>query len=228
MKASAGYLVVAAIVAIIGGVVLRAGLLDREMARVDEHLVASEYEHVKPVLDDAERFYGYASRLPWLGSGSLHDVRARKAAVQYWQRQYGALTAGDDPVGRVPPEDTELQFLVASAVYRENAGRAKDKTAMIGAADAGIAAYLAVLKNTPRNRDAAYNYEYLVRLKDELTKGRRKALAMADTDPHGVPGKKEERGDSKEFKTYVPHDSKELEKGTGAEAGKADPIKKKG
>lgn len=228
MKASAGFLVVAAILAIVGGIVVRAGLLDREMARVDEHLVASEYGQVQPVLDDAERFYGYASRVPGVGSAPLNDVRARKAALQYWQKQYSALTAGEDPVGRVAPDDTALQFLVASAVYRENARRAKDRAGMIGAADAGIAAYLAVLKNAPRNRDAAYNYEYLVRLKDELAKGRRKTLAPAEPDPHGVPGKKEERGDTKEFKTYVPHDTKELEKGTGAEAGKAAPIKKKG
>jgi hypothetical protein len=100
--------------------------------------------------------------------------------------------------------------------------------ATIGAADAGIAAYLAVLKNAPRNRDAAYNYEYLVRLKEELAKGRRKMVSPPESDPHGAPGKREERGDTKEFKTYVPHDSKELEKGKGAEAGKAEPIKKKG
>src|SRR2546428_3729150 len=109
MRATAGYLVVAAIFALVGGVVLRAGLLDRDLARVDEHLVASEYEQVQPVLNDAERFYGYASRLPWVGSGPLHDVRARKAALQYWQRQYSALAAGEDPVARVAPDDLQLQ-----------------------------------------------------------------------------------------------------------------------
>ena len=65
-------------------------------------------------------------------------------------KQYGALTAGDDPVGRVPPEDTELQFLVASAVYRENAGRAKDKTAMIGAADQLMYSAKRSQQNDPR------------------------------------------------------------------------------
>lgn len=228
MKATAGYLVVAAIFALVGGVVLRAGLLDRDLARVDEQLVAYEYEQAQPVLDDAERFYGYASRLPWVGSGPVNDVRARKAALQYWRRQYGALAAGEDPVGRVSPDDLQLQFLVASALYRDSLRRAKDRAAMIEAMDAGINGYLVVLKNSTRHRDAAYNYEYLVRLKDELAKGRRKTPPAADPDPHGVAGKREERGDTGQFKTYVPHDAKELEKGTGAEAGKAAPIKKKG
>jgi hypothetical protein len=229
MKATAGYLVVAAIFALVGGAVLRAGLIDRDLAHAEQHLVAFEYEEAQPDLDNAERFYGYASRLPWVGSGPLNEVRARKAAVQYWQRQYGALAKGEDPVARVSPDDLQLQFLVASAVYRDNLRRAKDRAAMIGATDAGIAAYLVVLKNATRHRDAAYNYEYLVRLRDELTKGRRKTLLPADEDsPHGIPGKREERGDTGQFKTYIPHDTKELEKGKGAEAGKAPPIKKKG
>ena len=42
------------------------------------------------------------------------------------------------------------------------------------ALDAGINGYLAVLKNTREQEDAAFNYEYLVRLRDEVDKGKRK------------------------------------------------------
>ena len=229
MKATAVYLVLAAMFALVGGAILKAGLLDRDLARVEEQLVASEYEQVQPVLDDAERFYGYASRLPWVGSGPLHEVRTRKAAVQYWQGNYSALMTGNDPLARASQDGAEYQFLVATAMYRDRLNRADDRATMIEALDTGIAGYLAVLKTAPQHRAAAYNYEYLVRVRDELDKGRRKTLPPKDPDSqHGTAGRTEERGDTSKFKTYVPHDEKELEKNPNAEAGRAAPIKKKG
>ena len=229
MKATAVYLILATIFALVGGVILKAGFLDRDLARVEEQLVASDYEQVQPVLDDAERFYGYASRLPWVGSRPLTEVRTRKAAVQYWQGNYSALMTGNDPLARASQDGAEYQFLVATAMYRDSLRRAEDRATMIEALDTGIAGYLAVLKTAPQHRAAAYNYEYLVRVRDELDKNRRKPVPPKDPDSqHGMAGRTEERGDTSKFKTYVPHDSKELEKNPNAEAGKSAPIKKKG
>ena len=134
----------------------------------------------------------------------------------------------DDPLGAVPADNVDLQFLVASAVYRQGLARAKDRATTIEALDVAIETYLAVLKNADRHDDAAYNYEYLVRLRDEIDKGRRKTAAPAEPEsPHGASGAPQEQSDSSKFKVYVPLEKNERSKSDG-EAGKAEPIKRKG
>lgn len=230
MKAIAGYVVGAVVFALVGAVCLQAGLLDREIAHGQHHVVVADYGVLENALDTAERYYGYGSRVPWIGNGPLNEVRARKAALQYWQRRYASLVPEqDDPVASVPSDNIELQFVVASAKYRQEIARAKDRPTIVAALDAGIASYLTVLRNATRHGDAAYNYEFLVRLRDDIEKGRRKTVAVLDANsPFGRPGGQQERGDTRPFKVYVPLESKEIEKGTGAEAGKAPPIKRKG
>src|SRR3972149_9316808 len=64
-----------------------------------------------------------ASRLPWVGNGPLNDVRARRGAAQYWQRDYAALVPKEsDPVAAISADNIELQRLLAHAVYRMGEG----------------------------------------------------------------------------------------------------------
>jgi hypothetical protein len=229
MRGTAGYLIAAVAFALAGAVFLRAGLLNQDLARVDEQVVAGEYDNLTETLAGAERYYGYASRLPWIGDGPLNDIRARKAALQYWQRRYAALAPQPDPFAELPEDNVDLQFLVANAVYRHGVTRAQDRAALLAALDAGISGYLRVLANAVRHHDAAYNYEYLLRVRDEIERGRRKPGPLPEPDsPHGRGGAPQKRADMRQFKVYVPLDSKEIEKGRGAEAGKAPPIKRKG
>jgi hypothetical protein len=226
MKAISGFLLGAIVLALVGGACLAAGMLDREMAHAQEHVVSGDYDEPQAILDTTERYFEYASHLPWVGNGPVNDVRARKAALRYWQRQYGAIVPEiADPVGNVAPDNIELQLVVANAMYRVGQAEAKDRQTTIAALDAGINAYLTVLKNAPRQEDAAYNYEFLVRLRDDIAKGRRKAEPTDVSGPHGHPGGPPFKGKN-EFKIYVPLQSDEIDK--GAAAGKAGPIKRKG
>ena len=59
-------------------------------------------------------------------------------------------------------------------MYRTAQSKMKDKETTMAALDQGILSYVTVLKNAPRNEDAAFNFELLVRLRDELDKGKRK------------------------------------------------------
>jgi hypothetical protein len=113
-------------------------------------------------------------------------------------------------------------------MYRQGIARAKDKAATLATLDAGIGAYLTVLKNATRHEDAAYNYEYLLRLRNDVGKGRRKVIAPEEAgDPHGTHGAPPEQADTTEFKVYVPLEAAER-KNTEGEAGKAAPLKRKG
>ena len=230
MKSVIGYVVAAIVVAFLGGVLLTASRLDRSLAESQENLVTQKYTESLATFDTAERYYGYASRLPWIGSAPLNDVRARRATTQYWQRQYAAIVPqGTEPVSTVDENNIALQMVVANAVFRIGQAGSKNKQSTLDALDTSINAYLTVLKNTPRHENAAYNYEYLVRLRQEVEKGRRKpGEGEGEDGPEGRGGgPTPEQGNMNDFKIYIPLESEELQQGSGS-SGKAAPTEKKG
>ena len=233
MKRIAGYVAGAAVVALLGIVFLATSRLEREMARAQETLVTLDYEASDATLETVERYYEYASRLPGVGAGPLNEVRARKAALRYWQRDYGALVPAGrpDPVADVATDNIQQQLLVANALFRSGQARQKDRAATLQMLDTGINAYLTVLTNAARQEDAsyveeaAYNYEYLLRLRNEMGRRRRDIPPPATDRPLGTEGQTEKAGAVDEFKTYVPLEKKEREDG---DAGKTTPRVRKG
>ena len=233
MKGIIGYAVGAAVLTVLGSLSLATSRLERQMVRVQETLVTSDYDASNAALETVQDYYEYASRLPWIGIRPLNDVRARKAALQYWQRQYSALTpvGRTDPVADVSSDNVPLQLIVANALYRREQAQAKDHASTLAALDAGINAYLKVLTNAERQEDApyaeqaAYNYEYLARLRDEVRRRRRERPAVSSSRPLGAEGHAEEATFKGGFKTYVPLEKKEREDG---DAGKVGPGARKG
>jgi hypothetical protein len=234
MRGIARYVIGGVVLAVIGAVCLGASRLDRQMADAQQTLLTSDYGAADASLSMVERYYRYASGVPWVGDGPLNDVRARKAAINYWQHQYGLLAPAGrtDPVADVAPGNVPLQLIVADAVYREGQPRAKDRNTALAILDSAINAYRAVLNNArrpedgPYAEDAAYNYEYVVRLRDEILKGRRRALPSPDDDANfGLEGEVEDVEFEREFKQYVPLEKEErVEPG----AGQFDPPARKG
>jgi hypothetical protein len=230
MKGVIGYVAGAIVLALIGGALVIASRLDRGIADSQENLVTQKFDQSLTTFESAERYYGYASRLPWIGSGPLNDVRARRATAQYWQRQYATIVPeGTEPVASVDVDNIALQMVVANASFRKGQATSKDKQTTLDALDTSINAYLTVLKNTPRHENAAYNYEYLVRLRQEVEKGRRKpGESDGDDGPEGRGGgPTPEQGNTNDFKVYIPLESEELQQGSGS-SGKAAPTEKKG
>ena len=235
MKGIARYVIGAGVLAVIGAVCLGASRLDRRMADAQQTLLTtSDAGAAGASLSIVERYYQYASGVPWVGDGPVNDVRARKAAINYWQRQYGVLAPAGrtDPVADVAPGNVALQLIVADAVYRDGQPRAKDRNTALAILDSAINAYRAVLNNARRPEDAshaegaAYNYEYVVRLRDDIVRGRRRTLPSPDDDgSFGLEGEAETAEFEREFKQYVP-----LEKDERQEpgAGQFDPPARKG
>ena len=233
MKGIAGYLVGAAVLALLGSVGLATSRVEREMASAQETLVTVDYETSVAALDTVERYYEYASHLPGVGADPLNDVRARKAALRYWQREYGALVPAGraDPVADVAPDNIPQQLIVANAVFRSGQTQPKDRAATLQMLDAGINAYLTVVTNAARQEDvlyledAAYNYEYLIRLRNEMGRRRRDLPPPGSDRPLGTEGQIERGKSEEQFKTYVPQEKKEREDG---DAAKGAPRVRKG
>jgi hypothetical protein len=228
MKSAIKYLVGAVVAAALGALCLAAGFLQRDMAHAQQEVALQKYGDADVTFERAERYFEYGSRIPGVGNGLLNEVRARRAASHYWQRQYQVFVPDQgDPTSAVPRDNLDLQFIVANGVYRTHQSQAKDRATMIEALNAGISSYLVVLKNATRREDAAFNYEYLVKLRDDIEKGRRKQDPGEELEsPLGMAATPEKSAsDMKNFKTYVPLTPNELDK---ADSGKGQPIKRKG
>ena len=230
MKGISGLLVAAAALALLGVLFAAFGLLERDMAQAQERVTTMNYDGVEETLDTAEHYYEYGSHLPWIGSGPVNDVRARKAALHYWQKNYATIVPQQsDPVGAVASDNSALQLIVADAVYRTGQAQSKDKETTLQALDAGINAYLAVLKNAARQEDAAFNYEYLIRLRDEVDKGKRKPGPgdLVLKGPDGAAGTPPTIDSTmSDFKIYIPLETQERQ--DQGVAGKAGAGKRKG
>lgn len=234
MKGIVACLVFAAVLAVFGALCLGASRLDRQMARAQESFLIADYDAADSSLSVVERYYEYASRLPWVGDGPVSAVRARRAAVNYWQRKYSAVTPTDvtDPLAEVSANNLPLQVIVADSVYRGGQAAAKDRAAMVKALDGAIDAYHTVLRNARRPEDApyaeeaAYNYEFVVKLRNDLNNNRRRALPPTRDEPvFGSEGKPEDATFENQFKQYIPLEKNERQ---DSNPGKVPPPVRKG
>ena len=230
MKGITAYIVFAIALALLGAGLLVAANLDRDLATAAEHVVAQKYGDVEPAYETAEKYYDYASHIPGVGAGPANDIRAKHATLHYWQKDYAAVIPQQtDPVGSVPADNSDLQLVVANAVYRIAQSKMKDKETTLAGLDQGILSYVTVLKNSPKNEDAAFNFELLVRLRDELDKGKRKPgpAEMVLKGPDGAAGAPPQIESSmSDFKIYIPLESQERQ--DQGVAGKAAAGKRKG
>lgn len=235
MKSVIILLLAAIVLAAAGTLAFGVAAFERDMSAVEEYLATQDYAAAATKLDDAARHAGYARWVPRLGTQAAADIKARRAALQYWNREYAALLPRDaDPVGAVEGEPVELQMLVANGAYRAGQVKAatKDgagKDATMQTLQEAIGGYLTVLKGPAWDERAAYNYEFLVRVREDIAKGRRKQLPPPPEEQNGSNGEAGapfEPTNTKAFEVYIPLE--ESERNKASEAGKAAPNARKG
>jgi hypothetical protein len=228
MKGTIVWGIAAALLAVTGIVCLRIATVERLVADAQQDLATQNYERAEQSLAEAENSIGLARFVPGFGSGVLDEVRSRRGALKYWQHKYDALLPeGADPVAAIEEGNLDLKLVTANAVYRQNQARYKDRDTTKQALEESAAAYFAVLKNSAWREDAAYNYEYLIRLRDEQAKGKQPPEGGdASKGDMGQGGQPSEATSQKGFQIYIPLESQE--KPLGGDAGKAASKDRKG
>jgi len=167
MRATIASAIVAVVLALLGFAFQGVARLEGHMADAGQRLSTLQYEAAQESLTGAEQDANHSRFVPFLGTDARQEIRARQAAVQHWQRQYDVvLPAGAEPVAAVDEENVELQLVVANSEFRVKQTEFKDKTSTVKALEEAAAGYLTVLKNNTWHPDAAYNYEYIIRLRD--------------------------------------------------------------
>ncbi|MEO7158027.1 MAG: hypothetical protein ABI039_10715 [Vicinamibacterales bacterium] len=167
--------------------------------------------------DDANKLTPRAALSDYLPGGKRplsDDIRIAKATVAYWVGRYDSVAA-DTANGAA---DAEILLAAANAAFRESQRDAPTGPAAVQRLDGVLQAYAAALKAAPRHAEAAYNYEYVARIRDQVAKAPigKSAKASVAAGPrmggdlpigptiHGGPGAPPPDAKMEELQTIAP------------------------
>ena len=151
---------VAAVVLLAGAWLCRSeAMLAGRVADARQQMATLQFE-IDDTLTPAATLSDY---LPGAEGRLSDNIRRIRASVAYWIGGY------DDVLEERSEElDPEVLLTAANAAYRasERAGGAGQE--QVQRLDGVLQAYATVLKASPRLADAAYNYEYVSRVRDQV------------------------------------------------------------
>lgn len=161
------------------------------------------------------------------------EVTRQQATASYWRGRFDDLIAQFASVRLDQSDattDPTLLFTAANARFRTSHPEAGDRQAAVERLDGVIQAYADVLRLDPLHADAAFNYEYVGRLRDAVARARGARAKPAQTEEppavdlpggltlHGRPGGPPPEVTTEEFKTLTPmsfEEREETDPGTG-------------
>jgi hypothetical protein len=93
------------------------------------------------------------------------EIRRTRTTVEYWLGRYGEVA--EEANGDL---DAEVLLAAANAAFRSHEREGGAGPAQVLRLDSVLQAYVAVLKAAPKHMDAAYNYEYVSRVRDQMAR----------------------------------------------------------
>jgi hypothetical protein len=177
------------------------------------------------------------SALPWVGRQLEATSLRLQTSAAYWQADYKALTTAAPTTGASATpaaQDPDVLFVTANAAYRALDVDGADRATVVQQLDRVIKRYAEVLQQRA-HEDAAFNYEYLVRLRDTTAHGRGPVASIkpdltgstgSHPTVHGHVGGPPKGVEMQQFKVMVPKRSDERKE--GLEPGKGAAKERKG
>ncbi|HMD37463.1 MAG TPA: hypothetical protein VKH42_20955 [Vicinamibacterales bacterium] len=248
MKSVVAPLILAIVLALAGAAFSIAGNTERRLSDIHSQLATLQYSSVTAESEDAEQNLGLAKRVPQLGAAATMDLRDVRTTADYWRGGYTAIAAagrgagapaGDrDANGTATESDPRVLLRTANAAFR-GSQKDNDRAGALRKVDAVIKNYADVIRSSPTTMDAAYNYEYAIRIRDVMNKTKGapavKAARASATQPdldkaaaagdlpggptlHGRPGGPPPASDMSQFKIVIPKRGDERKE--NPEAGK--------
>ena len=194
MKSVASLVIVVVLLTGVGAMLWFASQAEARLAAAEYALVTLRYERAAEELDAAR------------GTGVLDPIVSRlggdptdSALARYWSGDYEALAEA---------EQESLKLLAANAEYRLLRSTGGTYQSFVARLDAIAKRYADILRTQPGNEDAAYNYEFVLRLRRAAMQAKQNIPGL---DPaargitvHGLPGAPPKDSDAKKFKMIVP------------------------
>jgi len=227
MKSIAGWALLAIVLAIAGAVSWTLGRSTRDLANLRQEVATLQFAPASDragELDQRTWYFG----LPDPRTPSRAETRRDLATSNYWLGRYDRLSRGGSQNGQASAADGQEMLLASNAAYRATQMETVDRPAMLQHLEGVIKAYGEVLKADPDSVDAAYNYEFVVRTRNTLTRppapGAKLAAAEATPQPpsmHGRVGAPPKSVNMATFRVIIPKRSEERQENPEASKGGA-------
>jgi hypothetical protein len=176
------------------------------------HEQMATFRDVALAEDDAYPTWSRAIRAAIDGT-AVHETATR----DFWHGRYDALTTRS--AAKESAEPASL-LIAANAAFRLAQRNAGGRPLSVEQLESVLQAYAGVLKNGGFDRDAAWNYEYVARLRDSAAREKvaRHAITPSPAPPadtsglppgptiHGQPGKHPPSTKGEEFEVITPMD----------------------
>ena len=177
-----------------GAILWRSSEMERRLAAAERDLVTLRYDAAG---EGAKQPGGrLAALMPGAGRTS-GDAKTVETTAAYWEGNYEAVA-----------DNAEAKLLAANAGYRNMRKAGGSWQAVVGRMDTLVKQYAEILRDDPGNAEAAFNYEYIVRLRQVIAARKQPVAPVDATDSgltiHGFAGAPPEEADMKKFKMIVP------------------------
>ncbi len=202
-----------------GDATRRAAEAEARLAAAGERLVTRGPDAALDEYDAVAASLGYVTRVPVAGPALRDDIAAQRNLAAYWSGNYGALPGLDDESG--PAADAGTALLSANAALRRAREAAGSRQEQVRALEEAVTRYATLVERHPESLDAAFNYEFAVRRRNQLSaaRGGQAAAEVAEpSDLQGEEGSPPEGAPSTEFNVIVPlrpEERGEIEAGSG-------------
>jgi hypothetical protein len=199
MKSVAAQVVLVILLVVAGYVLWTIGAAEQRLAAAERTLATLRYDAAAEALETAAATNA-AERVIADVTGMADDAASTKRTVAYWLGDLEQfLERNDDPA---------LKMLAADASYRALRAQGGTWQSVTTRLDAIAKRYADIVREQPDNDDAAYNYEFVVRLRAAVATAKQ-AIAPLNLDNtgltiHGHRGGPPEGSDAKKFKMIVP------------------------
>ena len=195
MKSSSwlGQALIAILLVAAGAILWRSSEYERRLAAAERDLVTLKYDDAATAA--AQPGGRLAGLMPM--SAAAQDAKALASTAAYWRGDYDKAI-----------ENPDAKLLAANAQFRKIREQGGSWQAVVGRMDSLVKQYAEILRENPNNTEAAFNYEYVVRLRSVFAA--RKLVVPPFSAKgngltvHGFPGAPPEESDMKKFKMIVP------------------------
>ena len=204
-----GYILVAILLLGGGEVARRAATFEDAFAATQERMTTQNAADAGAPEANGRSVQLLAS-LPIIGRPIETDLERQRALAAYWRGDYSGADLsgprnGTNPEREGQPADGVIRFIAANATFRDLTRQPANSEALVRGLDGVLKAYLSVLEVNPNSVDAAYNYEFVSRLRSAIAVGRSNSIKLPSTsNMNGEKGAPPSQTKPNEFNIIVP------------------------
>lgn len=214
------------------------GFYHLEVARAEEAFATFNLPLADRTYARLEKTLEMGRRIPWLFEGMREDLQVRRSRVSYLRQDYAAILEETAATGENEKTlNHSLRFIRANARYRTITGEQRPDKVIQGLGES-IRDYATTIETDPTFTDAAFNYEFLLMLRNDIASGKRpvqlsqrgaqKSQPDQQKSVYGEEGAEPASKAPPKIKVLIPKEGDEDPKKRGPEPGKGSATKKRG